>query len=68
MAETNGTKWVSIKMFGIIVTILFSLIMGAYTVAGQAFTRAGDIDSEQSSMKTDISWIKDTLIRIEDKL
>jgi len=68
MSEVKNDNYVGLKVFGIIITILFTLIMGAYTLAGQALSKAGDVDSEQSSMRSDMEWVKQALIRIESKL
>ena len=64
----NGDKYVGIKMFGIIITILFSLIMGAYTLAGNALNKANENTSEQHSLSADMDWVKQALIRIENKI
>ncbi len=58
MAEKNGVTW---RAIGILVTILFALIMGAYTLAGNAMSKA-------TASETDITWIKSSLERIENKL
>ena len=60
MAEQkNGTttRWA----IGIIVSILFALIMGAYALAGNAMGKA-------TASETDIGWIKSSLERIETNL
>ncbi len=61
----NGNNYVGIKMFGIIISILFTLILGAYTLAGSAITKSNEGAVIDAALGTNIENMREDLTEIK---
>jgi len=68
MAETKNNQWVSWRVFVWAIGLLTTLTLMGVTVSMSAKADVGVIRTEQSSIITDIQWIKESVKRIENKL
>ena len=67
MSEQNGRK-VDWRVFVWAISIISTILFISFGVSMSAKTDVGDVRGEVREIKTNISWIKDTLSRIEDKI
>ena len=61
----NGNNYVGIKMFGIIISILMALIMGAYTLAANAMNKANDGAVIDAALGTNIENLTEDIKEIK---
>lgn len=65
MPESKYVRW---TIFIWAIGILLTLFIAATSMAGNALKRVNTTEGDVKSIQTDISWIKNSLMRIENTL
>ena len=64
----NGNNYVGWKPFMWAIGILLMLVMAVASMSGNTMNKVSEVKSVQSSISADMDWVKQSLIRIENKL